>query len=101
MCVHGTAETLDGVFELPDTQTTKQTDVNETHWRKPKQQLFRWHDLVLLGLQDEPEPSRRTSSVALFGLAFLFVPTRNGIEIDCEKARMKGGEMGDGNQRYA
>ena len=29
--VHGTAETPDGVAELPDTQTTQQTDVNETY----------------------------------------------------------------------
>ena len=30
-CVHGTAEPLDGVDELPDTQTSQQTDVNETY----------------------------------------------------------------------
>ena len=30
-CVHGTAEPLDGVAELPDTQTSPQTDVNETY----------------------------------------------------------------------
>ena len=31
MCIHGTAELLDGVAELPDTQTSQQTDVNETY----------------------------------------------------------------------
>ena len=31
LCVHGTAETLDGVAELPDTQTALQTDVKETY----------------------------------------------------------------------
>ena len=31
LCVHGTAETLDGVAELPDTQTTRTTDVKETY----------------------------------------------------------------------
>ena len=31
-CVHGTAETLDGVEEWPDTQTSQQTDVNETYF---------------------------------------------------------------------
>ena len=32
-CVHGTAETLDGVEEWPDTQTqtSQQTDMNETY----------------------------------------------------------------------
>ena len=30
VCVHGTAEPLDGVVELPDTQTSQQTNVNET-----------------------------------------------------------------------
>ena len=30
LCVHGTAEILDGVAKLPDTQTSQQTDVNET-----------------------------------------------------------------------
>ena len=32
MCIHGTAELLDGVAELPDTQTSQQTDVNETYY---------------------------------------------------------------------
>ena len=31
-CVHGTAETLDGVEEWLDTQTSQQTDVNETYY---------------------------------------------------------------------
>ena len=31
LCVHETAEPLDGVHELPDTQTAQQTDVNETY----------------------------------------------------------------------
>ena len=31
LCVYGTAETLDGVAELPDTQTAQQTDVKETY----------------------------------------------------------------------
>ena len=31
MCVHETAEPLDGMHELPDTQTAQQTDVNETY----------------------------------------------------------------------
>ena len=31
LCVNGTAETLDGVEEWPDTQTSQQTDVNETY----------------------------------------------------------------------
>ena len=31
LCVHDTAEPLDGVHELPDTQTAQQTDVNETY----------------------------------------------------------------------
>ena len=31
LCVHDTAEPLDGVQELPDTQTAQQTDVNETY----------------------------------------------------------------------
>ena len=31
VCVHATAETLDGVEEWPDTQTSKQTDVNEIY----------------------------------------------------------------------
>ena len=31
LCVHDTAEPLDGVHELPDTQTVQQTDVNETY----------------------------------------------------------------------
>ena len=30
-CVHETADTLDGVEEWPDTQTSQQTDVNETY----------------------------------------------------------------------
>ena len=40
-CVHGTAETLDGVEELPDTQTSQQTDVIETYYRirRPKRIL--------------------------------------------------------------
>ena len=32
MCVHGTAETLDGVVELPTSQASQQSDVNETHF---------------------------------------------------------------------
>ena len=32
LCVHETAATLDGVAELPGTQTSQQTDVNECHW---------------------------------------------------------------------
>ena len=31
MVVHGTTELLDGVAELPDTQTSQQTDVNEIY----------------------------------------------------------------------
>ena len=31
MFVHKTADTLDGIAELPDTQTSQQTDVNETY----------------------------------------------------------------------
>ena len=31
LCVHGTAEKLDGVAELPDTQTAQQTDMKETY----------------------------------------------------------------------
>ena len=31
LCVHGTAETLDGVSELPDTQAAQQTDMKETY----------------------------------------------------------------------
>ena len=31
LCVHGRAETLDGVAELPNTQTAQQTDVSETN----------------------------------------------------------------------
>ena len=31
LCVHETAATLDGVAELPGTQTSQQTDVNECH----------------------------------------------------------------------
>ena len=31
-CFHGTAEPLDGVAELPDTQTSQQTDVNGSYW---------------------------------------------------------------------
>ena len=31
LCVQLTAETLDGVTELPDTQTALQTDVKETY----------------------------------------------------------------------
>ena len=31
VCVHDTAESPDGVAELPDTQTQQQTDVNETY----------------------------------------------------------------------
>ena len=31
LCVHLTAETLDGVAELSDTQTALQTDVKETY----------------------------------------------------------------------
>ena len=33
LCVHGTAEPLNDVPELPDTQMLQQTDVNETHCR--------------------------------------------------------------------
>ena len=33
-CVHGTAEPLDGMPELPDTQTSQQTAVNATHLSK-------------------------------------------------------------------
>ena len=29
--VHGTAVTLDSVEEVPDTQTSQQTDINETY----------------------------------------------------------------------
>ena len=32
LCVHGTAEPVDGVAELPDTQTSQQTDMNETYY---------------------------------------------------------------------
>ena len=32
LCVHETADPLDGVAELPDTQTSLQTDVNATYW---------------------------------------------------------------------
>ena len=32
LCVHETAATLDGVAELPGTQTSQQTDVNECHY---------------------------------------------------------------------
>ena len=31
LSVHGTAEMLDGVAELPDTQTAQQTDVKDTY----------------------------------------------------------------------
>ena len=33
MCVHEIADTLDGVAELPDTQTSLQTGVNATYWK--------------------------------------------------------------------
>ena len=31
LCVHDTAEPLDGVAEFPDAQMSQQTDVNETY----------------------------------------------------------------------
>ena len=45
-CVHGTAETLDGVEEWPDTQTSQQTDVNETYSTSTKSQTS---DVVIPG----------------------------------------------------
>ena len=31
MCVHGRAKPVDGVAEVPETQTSQPTEVNETH----------------------------------------------------------------------
>ena len=44
LCVHETAEPLDGVHELPDTQTAQQTDVIETYL--PDEQLALEFDLM-------------------------------------------------------
>ena len=44
-CVHGTAETLDGVEEWPDTQRAQQTDVNETYCNCKHVQFQQFHHL--------------------------------------------------------